>query len=100
MIHRDRITIHFKRDDGEDAEQVVYGTVVTEQSAGTLEPFGQGLVYKNVYRLILPASLDMDAVGGKGMVSFGDRTARLETAITPSYVHGRIHHYEAIVKAS
>ena len=97
MIGRDRITIHYTRD-GEDADQVVYGTVVTEQSAGELVPFSTALVYKNLYRLILPASLDMAAVSGKGRVTFGSRTVRLETAITPSYAHGRIHHYEAVVR--
>ncbi|MEZ5202730.1 MAG: hypothetical protein R2742_16175 [Micropruina glycogenica] len=97
MIGRDPITIHY-RDDGEDAEQTVYGTIVTEQT-GELSPFGGVMVFKSLYRLILPASLDMAAVGGKGMVTVGTRTMRLETAITPSYMHGRIHHYECVVCA-
>lgn len=97
MIGRDPITIHYTVD-GEGAEQTVYGTVVTEQPAGELAPFSGGLVFKNFYRLILPASLDMAAVGGHGMVTFGTLTRRLDSAITAHYSHGgRLHHYEAIV---
>jgi hypothetical protein len=99
VIHRDRITVHSKRD-GQDVEQVVYGTVVTEEAAGELTQFGAGLVFKSFYRLILPASLDL--AGARDIsVSWGTRTkTRLESAITPSYLHGRVHHYEGIVRSA
>lgn len=100
MIGRDRITVNFKRD-GVPHSRVVYGTVTTEHLDGKLEPFASSLVFQNFYRLTLPRSLDLSPAQNV-TVSFGERTnVRLETPITPIYDrHGRIHHYEAVVKSN
>lgn len=109
MIHRDRIIV--RRDscrrvvapespDGEgsgaDEPEIVYGTVVTEQTVGKLEPFGTRLIAENFYRLVLPA--DFDTSGNVQLGWRGWWTQR-GSAITPIMVGGRVHHYEAIVKA-
>lgn len=100
MIGRSRITINFRRD-GVPISRVVYGIVTTEHLDGKLEPFASSLVFQNFYRLIIPRSLDLHPAQNV-TVSFGERTnVRLETPITPVYdAHGRIRHYEAVVKSN
>lgn len=100
MIGRDRIVVNFRRD-GEAESQTVYGTVVTEQLDGKLEPFGNALVFQNFYRLIFPRTLDL-SIGSIVTVDFGTKLgARLASSIVPVYdARGRVHHYEGVVRSS
>ena len=104
MLGRDKITLNC-RDRVTNAEfsRVVFGTVVTHQLEGQIEPMSGRPVFANFYRLILPRTLDLTTTKIES-VGFGTKTSsfgRFENNLTPIYdARGRIRHYEGVVKAS
>ena len=99
MLGRDPITFDFERD-GEPQSVTVYGTVLTEQLDGKLEPFGGSLLFKNYFRLILPRTFDIMPARCI-TVSFADRTGeQLEKPIVAVFDgRGRVHHFECVVRS-
>lgn len=101
MLGRDKIELHFSREDGSSFSRTYRGVVVTENLEPKLEPFGRGEVMGVVYRLILPRTLNLTEGTGIAFVTFGPKShvRLLKPFVAIFDGRGRVRHYEAVVRA-
>lgn len=101
MLGRDKITVGFRRD-GEDVELEVFGRAVVDAVDGKLAPFAPSMFENkpsNFYRLFLPRTLDLSGATDIRVSFDGRPSLRIEVPIVPVYDgHGRIHHYEVVMR--